>query len=112
MQDTSSIKVKKRKYSPSSSRVNPSIAGRTNTASSIARPPKPKTIIGTNAECPLKAARELKKNRIFYVSNLSKNTDSESLVKWLTDCNIKVNNIFAAKTKFTDSSAFRVNVDF
>ena len=73
--------------------------------------PKPKTVIGSNASCSLKAARELKKNRIFAVSNCSVDTTCEILTLWLTESGIRTNNVFLAKTKFENSNAFRVNID-
>jgi hypothetical protein len=99
---------KRRRHSPTSNSplVNPAtIANPTKSKS------KPKTLIGSNSQCTIKAARELRKNKIFYVCNVAKETDSEALKNWLTSCCIKVNNVFVAKTKFEDSNAFRVNID-
>jgi len=73
--------------------------------------PKPKTVVGSNDSCTLKAARELKNNRIFAVSNLNKDTTCEQLLKFLKDSGIKVNTVFEAKTKFENSSSFRVNIE-
>lgn len=69
-------------------------------------------VIGSNVTtCTLKAAKELKKSKIFCVSNLSKDTTCADLLQWLNDCNIKINNIFEAKTKYANSTSFRVNID-
>lgn len=76
-----------------------------------AQPAKPKTIIGSNAGSSLKAAKELRKKRIFCVSNVCSKTTSDELKNMLTENNIRVNNIFAAKSKSPDSVSFRVNID-
>jgi len=68
-------------------------------------------IIGSNAACALRAAKELRKNRIFCVSNLSTDTSIDQILKYLTDNSIKVNSVFPAKTKFANSNGFRVNID-
>lgn len=76
------------------------------------RQPVVKKIIGSNTStCTLKAAKEFKKNKIFCVSNLSTEVTCEQLLQWLNSCNIKVHNIFTAKTKYAESNAFRVNID-
>ena len=76
-----------------------------------AQPVKPKTIIGSNAGSSLKAAKEQRKKRIFCVSNVCSKTTSEELKNMLTENNIRVNNIFTAKSKSEDSVSFRVNID-
>lgn len=70
-----------------------------------------KVTIGSNTTCALKAAKDLKKNRVFCVSNVSSNTSDSELKSWLESCNIRVNNIFSAKTKFTNTASFRVNIN-
>jgi hypothetical protein len=82
-------------------------------ASGPRRPPlaKPKTVVGSSTTCSLKAAKELFKKRIFCVSNLSASTTTEEIKSYIESCNIKVFNVFVAKTKFEDSSAFRVSID-
>jgi hypothetical protein len=73
--------------------------------------PKPKTVIGRNATASLKAAKELHKKRIFCVSNVSDNTTCDELKATIEQNSIKVFNVFAAKTRFKDSLAFRVSID-
>ena len=73
--------------------------------------PKPKTVIGSNAVCTLKAARELKKNRIFAVSNISTDITCDMVMQWLTESDIRVNNVFLGKSRFENTNLFRVNID-
>jgi len=71
-----------------------------------------KPIFGKNDfDCKLKAAKILKKNRIFCVSNLSPDTTCEDLKSWVESCDIVVNSVFEVKTKFTGTLSFRVNID-
>jgi hypothetical protein len=68
-------------------------------------------VIGSCASSTIKAAKELTEKRIYFVSNLDKSTSNEDLKTLIESQNIKVLNIFEAKTKFTDSKAFRVCID-
>ena len=72
---------------------------------------RPKTVIGSSTTCTLKAAKELHKKRIFCVSNLSEATSSDEIKGYIESCNIKVFSVFQAKTKYADSTAFRVCID-
>ena len=71
---------------------------------------KSKTVIGSNTNCPFKAAKGLKKKKVFCVSNLSVDTTCDNLQSWIQSYNIPVLSIFEAKTKYADSVAFRVCV--
>lgn len=95
---------KKRKRSPT-------VAAKPKDNLSVKAKIKPKTIVGSNTQCAIKAAREIRKSKIFYVSNIDKETGCEEFESWLKNCNIKVHNVFAAKTRFENSNAFRVNID-
>ena len=72
---------------------------------------KARKIVGSSNTCTLKAAKELTKKRFFCVSNMSTGTSSEELKSWIESCNITVNSIFSAKTKFTDTTSFRVRIN-
>lgn len=71
---------------------------------------KPKTVIGSNNNCSLKAAKELKKKKVFCVSNLAQDTSCDLLKSWIESCDIPVITINPAKTKFKDSASFCVCV--
>ena len=53
-----------------------------------------RSIVGSNATCPMKAAKELRKNRIFCVSNMSADSTCDELRDYLTVSGIKVHKIF------------------
>lgn len=77
---------------------------------------KPKVVKGTNTNCTLKVARDVKdkpivKKRVFFVSNVSNDTTCEELENWVRSLNINVINVFKARSKFKDNGAFRVCID-
>jgi len=78
---------------------------------SSVKKPKPKTVIGSNASCSLKAAKELLNKRVFCISNVSDKTTCQELQDYIESCGVKVLSIFEAKTKFKDSHSFRVCIN-
>ena len=79
---------------------------------SSVKKPKPKTVIGSNASCSLKAAKELLNKRVFCISNVSDKTTCQELQDYIESCGVKVLSIFEAKTKFKDSHSFRCMYKF
>ena len=103
------VQEKKRRRVRSPNNVNLNISSSQNARPSTK--PKPRTIVGNNSSCLLKAAKILTKNRIFCVSNVAAETSCDDLKTWIESCNIKVNNIYTAKTKYEGSTSFRVNIN-
>ena len=68
-------------------------------------------MIGSNASCSLKAAKELLNKRVFCISNVSDKTTFQELQDYIESCGVKVLSIFEAKTKFKDSHSFRVCIN-
>ena len=77
----------------------------------VPRPHRPLTVRGTNDSCTLKAAKEIYKKKVFCVSNLSCETSCDTLKEYLTTLNVRVFSVFEAKSKYSESAAFRVCVD-
>jgi hypothetical protein len=72
---------------------------------------KPKTVVGSSTTCSIKAAKELSKKRFFCVSNVSAETTCDQIKSWIESLNIKVHSVFVAKTRYEDSTSFRVGID-
>ena len=77
---------RKRANTPEKNDVNSVGLSQRPSATSIVRSavrPKPKTLVGTGSGCTLKAAKELKKKRIFCISNIASDTSNEMLKTWI-----------------------------
>jgi hypothetical protein len=97
--------ISQEKNSASASNSNP------DAISFSQRKVKLNTVIGSNTSCTLKAAKELKKKKIYCISNVAMDTSCDELKNWIESCNISVLSIFEAKTKFKDSLSIRVCID-
>jgi len=71
----------------------------------------PKIIIGTNAGGTMKAAKTLKKKKVYFLGNFSTNETIDIVKDWCTDLNNNVQSIFSVKTKFKESQSFNICVD-
>ena len=92
---------RKRPNTPEKNEANAVGLSQRPSAASIVRSavrPKPKTLVGTGSGCTLKAAKELKKKRIFCISNIAPDTSKEMLKTWIESCGINVLSILMQKT--------------
>jgi len=71
----------------------------------------PKSFVGTNNHCTLKAAKTLKKKKVYLLGNVSTDEKIEDVSDWMKQLNIEVVSIFDVKTKFQNTQSFRVCID-
>jgi len=69
---------------------------------------KPKSIKGNASNCSLKTAKELIKKKVYCVSNLSIETNTEDVKAFIENLVVNPVSIFPSKTKFSNSMAFRI----
>jgi len=59
----------------------------------------------------LKAAKNLTRKKVFYVSNADIDTDSGSMTSFVNSLNVRVLSCFVTNTSFSDSKAFRICIN-
>jgi len=59
----------------------------------------------------MKAAKTLKKKKVYFLGNVSTNETIDIVKDWCTDLKINVQSIFSVKTKLKESQSFRICVD-
>ena len=80
----------------------------TATGQTAPRRPKPAVIKGTGTNCIIKTARELIPRKFYCISNVSQDTNKDSMLGYLKTIDINPISIFDAKTKYSGSAAFRL----